>query len=85
VHGMAGSAALTVAVVPILPSGANAIAYLALFGLGSVAGMAACSVAISLPLRAGAAPSARAWRGSQWLVGAVSVALGGWVAIRAAW
>ena len=85
VHGMAGSAALTVAVVPSLPSGVNALAYLALFGLGSIAGMAVCSVAISLPLRAGAGVSMRAMRGSPWLVGAVSVALGCWVALRAAW
>jgi threonine/homoserine/homoserine lactone efflux protein len=85
VHGMAGSGALTVAVVPLLPSRASAWAYLAVFGLGSIAGMLACSLALSLPLRARTSPLARAARGSQLVVGAVSVVVGCWVAARAAW
>ena len=85
VHGMAGSAALTVAVVPSLPPGVGAIAYLSMFGLGSIAGMVVCSLVISLPLRAGGRKLPGAALGSQLAIGALSVGIGCWVAVRAAW
>jgi hypothetical protein len=43
VHGLAGSGALTALVFAELPSAALRIAYITLFGLGSVAGMAIAS------------------------------------------
>jgi hypothetical protein len=43
VHGLAGSSALTALVVAALPTFASRIAYLGLFGFGSIAGMAAVS------------------------------------------
>jgi nitrile hydratase accessory protein len=43
VHGLAGSGALTALVVATLPSTATRLSYLALFGLGSILGMAALS------------------------------------------
>lgn len=51
VHGMAGSAALALLAVQAVQSVALAIVYIALFGLGSVAGMALLSVALATPLR----------------------------------
>ncbi len=50
VHGLAGSGALTAVVVAGLPTTAARLAYLALFGLGSIAGMAALSGALGWPL-----------------------------------
>jgi ABC-type nickel/cobalt efflux system permease component RcnA len=55
VHGLAGSAALTLLVLAQIASLPLGLAYLALFGLGSIAGMAIMSVAISLPFSATAA------------------------------
>jgi hypothetical protein len=52
VHGLAGSAALTLAVLGTLPSPGAALAYFALFGLGSIAGMASVSALVAVPLAA---------------------------------
>jgi ABC-type nickel/cobalt efflux system permease component RcnA len=49
VHGLAGSAALTLAVLTTIPSIALGLAYMALFGMGSVGGMLLMSATISLP------------------------------------
>jgi nitrile hydratase accessory protein len=75
VHGLAGSGALTALVVTTLPSTATRLAYLTLFGVGSIVGMAALSGLLGWPL---------ARRGSHRLfartislsVGCVSTALG---------
>lgn len=50
VHGLAGSGALTAVVVAGLPTTAARLTYLALFGLGSIVGMAALSGALGWPL-----------------------------------
>jgi high-affinity nickel-transport protein len=50
VHGLAGSGALTALVLATLPSTAARLSYIALFGLGSTAGMAALSGALGWPL-----------------------------------
>ena len=52
VHGLAGSGALTAIVFAHLPSAASRLAYLSLFGLGSVVGMAAASAVASASLGA---------------------------------
>jgi cytochrome c biogenesis protein CcdA len=83
VHGMAGSAALTIAVVPLLPSRTAIGVYLILFGLGSALGMVLCSLVVALPLRAGARRLSQTAFGSQLVVGITSVALGCWLALRA--
>ena len=79
VHGLAGSGALTALVVALLPSMATRLAYLALFGAGSIVGMAVLSGLLGWPL-------ARLWhhrwlgRSLSLLVGCVSTALGlSWV------
>ncbi len=50
VHGLAGSGALTALVLTTLSSTAARITYLALFGLGSTAGMAALSGLLGWPI-----------------------------------
>ena len=51
-HGMAGSAALVLLALSATTKPIQGIAYLLLFGLGSVLGMALLSAVLSLPLRA---------------------------------
>jgi len=50
VHGLAGSGALTALVVTTLPSTLTQLSYLALFGIGSTAGMAVLSGLLGWPL-----------------------------------
>ena len=49
VHGMAGSAALTLLVLATIPSAVAGIIYIAVFGVGSVGGMLIMSSLLSLP------------------------------------
>ena len=51
-HGLEGSGAVVLIALPALRSTAHALAYLAVFGVGSILGMIACSVALTLPLGA---------------------------------
>ncbi len=73
VHGLAGSGALTAIVFAHLPSASARLAYICLFGLGSVAGMAAASAVAGASL--GAVPG-RAQRSLLAGAGALSVVLG---------
>ena len=50
VHGLAGSAAVTILVMTTISDSLWAVAYLLLFGLGTVAGMAAMTTAMALPI-----------------------------------
>ncbi|HLA95041.1 MAG TPA: hypothetical protein VK612_04915 [Pyrinomonadaceae bacterium] len=50
VHGLAGSAALMLLVVPTISSPTVALLYIAIFGIGSIGGMMAMSFFIGLPL-----------------------------------
>lgn len=49
VHGLAGSAALVLLVLPMIQNPLWAIAYLFIFGVGTIAGMALTTAAIALP------------------------------------
>jgi high-affinity nickel-transport protein len=49
VHGLAGSAFVALLVLTAIPGWASQLAYLALFGLGTMAGMAAITAAIAVP------------------------------------
>ncbi len=72
VHGLAGSGALTALVFAHLPSTAERISYIAVFGLGSIAGMAAASALVGASLGV-------MRRGQRWLslgAGALSIVLG---------
>ncbi len=49
VHGLAGSAALMLLILPVIPSPAIALLYILIFGVGSIGGMMAMSFLIGLP------------------------------------
>jgi hypothetical protein len=76
VHGLAGSAALTLLVFAAIPSPGLGLLYIAIFGLGSIGGMVIMSTLFSLPAKLTSLHSAR---GSVWirsLAGIVSVCFG---------
>jgi len=75
-HGMAGSAALLVLAVSQAPTPAVGLAYVALFGIGSMIGMGALSVAIAVPLAISARWLTLANRALQGAVGLVTIAIG---------
>ncbi len=68
-HGLAGSAGLLVLAAAATDSLGRALAYVAVFGAGSVVGMAALSAALGLPL-------ALVERGGTWVKTATMLALG---------
>jgi hypothetical protein len=68
-HGAAGSGALLVLLVAAANSVGMALSYIACFGVGSIAGMAALSFVASFPLNAAA-------RGARWLHNATMAAIG---------
>ena len=84
VHGLAGSAALVLLTLSTIQSVWMGIAYMLLFGLGSVAGMALLSCAIALPLRFTARHMTWAFRGLTASVGAATMVLGMTIAWRVA-
>lgn len=75
-HGLAGSAALVVLAAAAIGSPGAGLAYVALFGLGSLLGMAGLSAAIAVPLSLSADLLTRAGRALQFAVGAITVGLG---------
>jgi ABC-type nickel/cobalt efflux system permease component RcnA len=77
-HGMAGSAALIVLTLGQIQSLTLAIAYLAIFGIGSMLGMAGLTAAIAVPLSRAARSITWAHRAIQVCVGAGTIGLGGW-------
>jgi hypothetical protein len=81
-HGLAGSAALVVALVPAAGSAAGVLAYLAVFGAGSIVGMGLCSLALSLPLQVGVRHMGGLARAVRLTIGASSVVVGMWLALR---
>lgn len=76
VHGMAGSAALVLLALSSIDSVWLGMGYIALFGLGSIAGMAALSFAIGLPLRLTAHRLSGLYTGLTAAIGLLTVALG---------
>ena len=76
-HGMAGSAALILLTIQSVQSPVLGLVYIVLFGAGSIAGMAALSVAIALPLRYQANGAGWFHAGMHASIGVASVALGG--------
>ncbi len=76
VHGMAGSAALVLLTLGSIGSFGLGLAYMALFGLGSILGMAALSGAIAVPLKMTAERLTWAYNGLTAAAGLVTVGLG---------
>ncbi len=75
-HGMAGSAALVVLAAAALQSPLWGVAYILVFGLGSIAGMAALSAVIALPLSYTARSLTQANRALQLAIGIGTIAIG---------
>lgn len=82
VHGMAGSAALILLSLEALRSPAWGLVYIAIFGLGSILGMAALSVAIAVPLRLTSRHLIRAYDGLSAAVGLATLVLGCYIVYR---
>lgn len=79
VHGMAGSAALTLLVLASIESPVAGLVYILLFGLGSVLSMGIMTVIIGLPfvMSAGRLPNLN--RTIQFAVGSLSILFGGFL------
>ena len=75
-HGLAGSAALLVLLVGAAQSLPLGIAYIALFGAGSIVGMVALSAAIAVPLKYSGRSLARMRGLVHGLVGCVTILVG---------
>jgi sulfite exporter TauE/SafE len=75
-HGLAGTAALVLLALDRTGSPLGGAAYIFAFGLGSIAGMAILSAAISMPLRASAARLAALNRWLQASIAVCSIVLG---------
>lgn len=82
IHGMAGSAALLVLTAAAAPTPMVGIAYIAIFGIGSIAGMALLSAAIAVPLTWTARYLTAAHNGLQLAVGATTAGLGFYVMVE---
>lgn len=78
-HGMAGSAALIVLALGTVDSVWQGLVYIAIFGFGSVVGMAIVGAVISLPLRY--SPRGLTWvhNGLKTAIGVFTIGLGGYI------
>jgi ABC-type nickel/cobalt efflux system permease component RcnA len=79
VHGMAGSAALMLLVIPTIDAAALGLLYIAVFGIGSIGGMMLMSFLVGLPFHFTALKFHRFNHLLQGLAGIISVALGLWI------
>jgi high-affinity nickel-transport protein len=78
-HGLAGSAALTLLVLGSIPSPIGALVYILVFGVGSTAGMLLLSGLVGLPVALAANGERRVETAIQVLAGLGSVVLGIWM------
>lgn len=75
-HGLAGSAAAALLLVPLIDDPRFAALYLLVFGLGTIVGMTFVTLAIAAPSLAVSAPTARMQRSLRLASGTVSVVFG---------
>ncbi|MBZ0128088.1 MAG: sulfite exporter TauE/SafE family protein [Rhodobacteraceae bacterium] len=75
-HGMAGSAALVLVASATMASPLTGLSYILAFGLGSVIGMAAMSLAIAIPLSYTAKALTRINGAMQAAIGAITIGVG---------
>lgn len=76
IHGMAGSAALTLLVLATIPSTLFAFLYIAIFGIGSIGGMMMMSTLFALPAKLASERFARANFFLRGLAGVASLGFG---------
>lgn len=79
VHGIAGSAGLTLLSLQALHSVGSALIYLALFGLGSMLGMVLFSLVLSWPLGWAARHLERTSQSLELALGTFTIGIGFWV------
>jgi len=82
IHGLAGSAVLLVLTTATVNDPVTGMIYIAIFGFGSVLGMAALSALIAIPLSYSARALTWVNRGLQGAVGAATVVLGLAIVLR---
>jgi high-affinity nickel-transport protein len=80
VHGMAGSAALMLLVIPTISSGLIGLIYIVIFGVGSICGMMVMSLLVGLPFHLTASRFGRFNSLLQGIAGTLSISLGLWIA-----
>lgn len=76
IHGMAGSAALLVLTIVQTPNPIQGLAYILIFGVGSMAGMAALSAMIAVPLALSSRFLTLANHALQATIGAIAIGVG---------
>ncbi|MEQ1761829.1 MAG: hypothetical protein ABL984_01655 [Pyrinomonadaceae bacterium] len=79
VHGLAGSAALMLLIIPIIDSKVVGMLYVLIFGIGSIAGMAIMTFLVGLPFQITAIRFSRFRHILQGIAGIVSIAFGLWI------
>lgn len=84
-HGMAGSAALILLTLQTVQSPWTGLLYIALFGIGSMIGMALLSLVIAIPLRASARGVTWLHNGLQAVVGVGTIAIGAALIYEIGW
>ena len=84
-HGLAGSAALMLMILASTQELGAGLLSIAVFGVGSIVGMIAIGVTISLPLICSFSLSQRLFAGLQGVAGASSVGVGLWMLVRQGW
>jgi ABC-type nickel/cobalt efflux system permease component RcnA len=82
VHGMAGSAALLILTAAAHTSVTSGMVYVAVFGVGSVLGMAALSAVIAVPFAYSAKYLSWANSGLQLAVGSTTIVIGSLIMLR---
>lgn len=82
VHGMAGSAAATLLVLPLIDDTRWAVLYLGVFGLGTIAGMALVTLAIAAPAIYVGVRLVGLQRGIRVASGVVSLAFGAYLGYK---
>lgn len=82
VHGLAGSGAATLLIIPLFPDPRWAALYLPVFGLGTIVGMVIATAAIAAPAARAARRLPQLERTIRVVAGVVSLAFGVWLAWR---
>lgn len=82
VHGMAGSAALLLLTLHATGSPWLGLAYIGVFGVGSILGMALLSSMMVIPLHSSTGLLDRVQGGLQTAIGGFSLVLGAWMVLR---
>jgi len=81
-HGMAGSAALILLTLQTVESPVIGLIYIAVFGLGSMTGMALLSLVIAIPLRRSAKSLTWLHNGLQGVIGIATISIGAFLVLR---